>query len=802
MFRNYLKTSLRFFANNRGFSLLNIAGLSIGTLCCIYILVYVREQYSYDRGFEDAGRLYRITSRLKAGEGAFRLQATTPPALAPVLDADFPDKLIFTQICPTIGADEHLIWYNNHVVYEKEAYEVDRHFFDVFNFHFTGGSADSAFGKGGGVILSKALAEKLFGKANPIGKDILIQNSYGESGHVVCGVVESPGKTSIRANIFFTQSPTDYAGWALNGSHWMEQYFAYTFVKLNPGSSAEGLEKKLTVLLNQRIGQQTGYQGGAELQLQPIGKIHTTGGYDSEMDKTVSGFFLALLIGLAVLIQLIACINFMNLSTARASRRAKEVGVRKIIGADNKGLILQFLIESCILSIAAVVIALPLLIIVLPWINEATGVEIPRIVFATPAVWCLLLGVALLTGLLAGSYPAFYLSDFRAAKVLKGDYTSHISVAGLRRSLVVFQFVLSIVLIVGMMVIRQQLDFIRNKDLGFNKESQLVVTFHTRVSLKYANYFAMAIRQLPDVKVASLTDNYPGAQTYGTTRVYRNGMNPAAAASIKTLSSDEYFLKTMGIPLISGRDFHFQDTGSVLINQSLARGLGLDPATAEGRSVFDWDGNRYTVAGVMKDFNYQSLHESVAPFMVVYRQGETAFDHLIINARSTRYSSLLSGMAAIWKQRVFVGELDARFLSDEIELLYNTEIIMSRIINSFTIMAIVISCLGLFGLAAFNAEQRTKEIGIRKVMGASVTGIVQLLSMDFLKLICISFLLGVPIAWWLMNTWLGIFVAHIQIPWWTFGIAGGATILAGMAVVGFQAAKAATVNPVESLRAV
>jgi putative ABC transport system permease protein len=802
MFRNYLKTSLRFFATNRSFSLLNIAGLSIGTLCCIYILVYVRDQYSYDRSFEDAGRLYRVTSRLGAGDGSFRMQATTPPILAPVLGADFSDRLIFTQICPTIGADEHMIWYNNKVVYEKEAYAVDSHFFDVFNFHFTAGSPDSAFGKPGRVILSRSLAEKLFGKSNPIGKDISVQNSYGEFGAAVYGVVEIPGKSSIAANIFFTMSPIGYGNMVLNGTHWLDRYFAYTFVRIKPGASVEGLDKKLTASLYKQLGEPTGNMPRPELQLQPIGDIHTTGGYDSEMGKTVSGFFLALLIGLAVLIQLIACINFMNLATARASKRAKEVGVRKIIGADNKGLILQFLVESCILSVAAVLIALPLLIIVLPWINKATGVDFPRTVFAEPSVWCLLLGVGFVTGLLAGSYPAFYLSDFRAAKVIKGDFTSHISVAGLRRGLVVFQFVLSIVLIVGMIVIRQQLNFVRNKDLGFNKKSQLLITFHTRVSMKYANYFATAVRQFPEVKVASLTDNYPGAQRYQATRVYRTGTDPARATSIKRLSSDEYFLQTMGIPLISGRDLHFRDTGMVLINQSMARGLGLDAATAPGTTIFSWDGERYTIAGVMKDFNYQSLHEMVAPFMVVYTSGETAFNHLLINADFTQYSSLFSRMAAIYKQRVFVGEFDCRLLSDEIALLYKTESVMSSIINSFTVMAVIISCLGLFGLAAFNAEQRTKEIGIRKVMGASVRSIVQLLSVDFLQLICISFLVGVPIAWWVMNKWLTIFVYHIQIPWWTFGIAGGATIVAGMTVVSFQAAKAALVNPVESLRAV
>ncbi len=802
MFRNYLKTSLRFLANNRGFSLVNVAGLSIGTLCCIYILVYVRQQFSYDRSWKDAARIYRVTSRFRTGDTTYRQQATTPPALAPVLENGYADKLAFTQICPTVASGEHLLWYNNKVVYEKEAYEIDQNFFRVFDYHFVAGSAEDAFSKPGGIILSGELATRLFGRGNPIGKTVEVQDNYGSFGGTVCSVVESPGKSSIPANLFLTHGPAVYGSIYLNSTHWMDRYYAYTFVKLAPGVSVENLEKKLKVSLDRPTGGANGTMGRAELQLQPVGEIHTTAGYDIEMGRTVNRFFLGLLVGLAALIQLIACINFMNLATARASKRAKEVGVRKILGADNKGLVLQFLVESSILSVAAVVIALPLLTIVLPWINRATGVEIPRAVFAEPAMWGLLLGVALLTGLLAGSYPAFYLSDFRAAKVLKGDYTSHISVAGLRRSLVVFQFVLSIVLIVGMIVIRVQLDFVRSKDLGFTQDSQFVISFHAQVSMKYANYFAAAVRQFPDVKAATLTDNYPGAADYSTSRVYRNGMDPSAATTVKGLAADEYFLRTLGIPLVAGRDFHFQDTGAVLINQALARGLGLDVGMAEGKSLFGWDGERYTIAGVMKDFNYQSLHEAVAPFMVVYKGGATDFNHLIVKAASKQYSALFRSMEAVWKRRVFVGDFDAKFLSDEIALLYGSEIVLSRVINCFTIMAMLISCLGLFGLAAFNAEQRKKEIGIRKVMGASVSGIVRLLSIDFLKLIVVSFCIGVPIAWWVMNSWLGVFIYHIRIPWWAFGIAGGVPILVGMAVVGWQSAKAAVVNPVESLRVV
>jgi putative ABC transport system permease protein len=566
--------------------------------------------------------------------------------------------------------------------------------------------------------------------------------------------------------------------------------------------SPRDLEGRLTTLLSKHQTWQADNQIKTALHLQPINAIHTTEEYDSEMGRSVSGFFLAMLVAVAALIQLIACINYMNLSTARASKRAKEVGVRKIIGADNKGLVLQFLGESVALSLGAVLIALPLLVLVLPWINEATGANIPRTIFAEPVIWGLLFALGTVTGLLAGSYPAYYLSAFQAPKVIKGDFASHISVGGLRRLLVIFQFILTIVLIVGMIIIRQQMDFIQGTDLGFNKGEPIVFTFYSYGAQRCANYFAIAMREFPDVTDACPADNYPGALSYQSDHLYRKGDNPATAINVQTMASDEHFLKTMGISLIGGRNFHFDDSGSVIVNESMVRALGLDTATVPGAKVLNWDGTQYTIAGVMKNFNYQSLHDTVSPFMVIYKVGIRQFDHLIISAKGPHFSALLARMKYIWQRRVFMDQFQYRFLADEVELLYLPEMIMSRIVSSFTVVALFISCLGLFGLVAFNAEQRTKEIGIRKVMGASVARIVQLLSMDFLQLISLSFVLGAPIAWWIMSRWLNVFAYHIRVPWWTFGVAGAAAILIGMSVVSYQAFKAAVINPVKSLRSV
>jgi len=806
MFKSYLKASLRFFANNRGFSLLNIAGLSIGTLCCIYILVYVRDQFGYDRYFSDAASIYRVTSSVKAGYKAFRPQATTPTPLGPALEASFPNTLVATRFAPTLGATGHLLrWGSNTDVYVRDGYMVDRNFFRVFDFHFTAGHGDDALTKPDAVVLQQSVASRIFGQADPIGQKIVVNDSYGVNVFTVTGVVdESRGKSSIHANIFFTTTPDGFGSNFEKDDNWLDHYFTYTFVKLKPRAPVQNLEDRLPEVVRQHQGGQANNAIKTALHLQPINDIHTTEEYDSEMGRPVSRFFLAILIAVAALIQLIACINYMNLSTARASKRAKEVGVRKIIGADNKGLVLQFLVESVALSLGAVLISLPLLVLVIPWINQATGAEIPRTIFAEPAIWCLLFALGTVTGLLAGSYPAYYLSAFQAPRVIKGDFTSHISVGGLRRLLVVFQFILTIILIAGMIIIRQQLDFMKNKDLGFNKGEPIVFTFHSYPAQKCANYFAIAMREFPDVTDACPADNYPGALSYRNDHLYLNGAAPATAINVQTMGSDEHFLKTMGIPLVGGRNLQFNDTGAVIVNESMVRALGLDLVTAPGSRIFNWDGTRYTIAGVMRNFNFQSLHDTVTPFMVVYKIGIKQFDHLIVSASSPHFSALLARMKVIWKRRVFVDPVGFtyRFLADEVELLYMPEIIMSRIISSFTIVALFISFLGLFGLVAFNAEQRAKEIGIRKVMGASVARIVQLLSMDFLRLISLSFALGAPVAWWIMSRWLNVFAYHIQIPWWTFGLAGGAAIFIGMTVVSYQAFKAAVINPVKSLQAV
>jgi putative ABC transport system permease protein len=776
MFKNYLKTSLRFLTRNKGFTLINVAGLSIGTFCCLYILLYVRDQFSYDLCFTRSGDMYRVVSQVgETRSGSPRMQATTTPPVGPALAADFGQSLSFTRVVPTIGSDQHLLLYKDKVVTEKNAYLVDPNFFDLFDFHFSAGSADQALNVPNGIVLSKEVADKLFetddpsGKAmeDPLGKMILIKNGYGDIVFKVTGVIdESYGKSSIQAGIFFRMDPENFH-WLLDNS-WVSHNIVYTFIRLKPGVEAREVEEKLPDFLTRHTGVPTGQSGNKPaLHLQPIHDIHTSGEYEGEMGKTVSGFFLDLLIGIAILIQLLACVNFMNLATARASKRAKEVGVRKIIGAGETGLVVQFLGESLMLSVLAELITMPLLASLLPWLNQLTGADIQRTLFTDPAVWLMLAVVGGVTGILAGSYPAFYLSAFQATKVLKGDFSSHVSISSLRRCLVVFQFVLSIVLISSVVIIRRQLDYVQSRDMGFTKDDEIVFNFYTYATKKTAVYFSLGLRQLPEVTEVSQTDNYPGGFHYVDEHIYLPGASAGAAVSVQTL----------------------------------AQRLDLDPAKAWGRTVVSVTGVKYRIAGVLKDFNYQSLHDQISPFMLVYKLNRFDFNHLIVRARSSKYASLLHNMQLLWKRRVFMAPFEYSFLSEDVKRMYETEFIMSRIISSFTVFAIFISCLGLFGLAAFSAEQRTKEIGIRKIVGASVLRIVRLLSSDFFTLICLAFLVAVPITWWIMNRWLNVFAYRIEISWWMFALSGGAAIIIAMAVVTYQAAKAAVINPVKSLRA-
>jgi putative ABC transport system permease protein len=815
MIRNYLTIAFRSLLKNKTFSLINVIGLAIGTLCCLYIVLYVREQYSYDKHHINAKDIYRINSALVLPGDKQENMATASPPVAPAMKNDFGEVEQFTRVVGTIGISQHLLRYQEKSFYEKEAVFVDSTFFDVFTYHFVKGSAAKSLTDPYTVVLLKPTADKLFGNDDPIGKTFEIDNGYGKNNFKVTGVVdESLGKSHINANVFITMNSGGIGRYVLSNTSWAGNNFAASYVKLNSKANATALEKKLPDFLL-KYGQQQLKEFGMQkvLQLQPVSSIHTTIGYNGEnykgeMSKAVNPSFLYILLLIAALIQLIACINFMNLSTARASKRAKEVGVRKVIGAERKDLIKQFLGESFLLSLLAVLLALPLLWLTLPYLNQITKADIQLSLFLDYRVWLMLASLVLVTGLIAGSYPAFYLSAFKAIKVIKGNFTSHISVAGIRRSLVVFQFVLSIILITGIIIIYYQLNYIKNKDLGFAKDQTLVFSFHTNDSRSKMKPFINELNELPEVKAVSKTNNYLSQFVWNDIGVFLAGGNMTSSRNAPFMISDKNFVKANGIKIVSGRDFRLFDSSRVLINETLAKQLGLKPQAAPGTKLYSQQGAtslNFEIAGVMKDFNYTSLHEPVKPFMLLYSPDVDAFTNselniVIVSINSKNYKQLIEKIGAIWDKHLRSVPFEYSFLDQQVQKQYETEIILSRIINSFTIIAIFISCLGLFGLAAFSAEQRRKEIGIRKVLGANASGIVQLLSKDFLKLVFIAILISTPIAWWVMNKWLQAFAYKIDLGWWMFATAGIIAIAIALVTVSFQAIKAAVANPVKSLR--
>jgi putative ABC transport system permease protein len=811
MIKNYFKISLRYLARNKTMSFINILGLAVGTVCCLYVLLYVEDQYSYDRQHKDVGDLYRVNTKFGEG-GDVQARATSSPPIVPTMKKDFPEVLQFTRIVyPEMGGiREHLLRYKERSFYETGLCFVDSTFFDVFSYHFVNGHAAGVLTEPFTVVLLKPVADKLFGNEDPVGKVITIDNSYGIHDFKVTGVVdESLGKSHIHGHLFVTMNSNGDGAYALKTERWAGDNMAASYVRVRPGTDPAALEKKLPAFLQKYGGDQLKALGMKKvLVLQPVKAIHTAAGIYDEADRTVSTSFLYMLILIAILIQVIACINFMNLSTARASKRAKEVGVRKVLGAERRQLALQFLGESFLVALAGMAIALPLLFLALPGLNRLTHAEVSWSLLFDYRIALLFAGLVVATGIIAGSYPAFYLSAFRASKVLKGNFTNAISAAGIRRSLVVFQFALSIGLITAIIVIHSQLHYVEHADLGFDKEQQLIFHFNTEAERARIRPFMNDLQQLPEVRAVSNSSFYPAEHIVNDWAYILAGGNPAASQDISFITCDEHFVKTEGIQLVSGRDFRTGDSDRVIISEAGARKMGIDIAKASGTRIYPFNNLAapLEIVGVMKDLHVSSLHDAVSPLLLRYGpNGLTGWgltlSYLNVRTNTADYPALLAKIETAWRKDLPGEPFTYMFLREEVQREYETEIVLSQIINTFAGMAILISCLGLFGLVAFSAEQRIKEIGVRKVLGASEAGIVRLLSADFVRLVAFAFVIAAPVAWWAMNRWLQGFAYRITIAWWMLALAGLFALVITLITVGFQALKAALANPVKSLRA-
>jgi len=803
MLKNYLKLAWRNLTKSKTYGFINIFGLAAGTLCSLYIILYVQDQYSYDKYFADAKDLYRLTTIWTVQEDKGNWATVTGP-VAPAMKKDFAEVADYARVVPAVGIDHHILQYRNKSFYEKDGVYADPSFFTLFDLHFDHGDARRALAAPYSVVLMKGIADKLFGTEDPLGKVIQMNNAFGKHDFTVGGVIdEKSGKSHIHADFFMSMNSGGYGEFISHNNSWAGNNFVISYVKLRPNTNVAEVEKKLPAFLD-KYGQKQLKEVGMkkELHLQPIGDIHTTPGFRGlELSRPVSPKFLSILVLIAAMIQVIACINFMNLSTARAAKRAKEVGVRKVIGAGRKDLVRQFLGESFLLSLLGVVIAVPALALLLPFFNSITGTDIALGMLMESRILLLLGALVGFTGLVAGSYPAFYLSAFQAIQVIKGNFTNHISATGIRRGLVVFQFVLSIVLIAGIIVIFSQLNYMKNKDLGYDKEQKIAFSFYTNDAMENIPAFVNHLRGLADVKSVCRANNYPGQPVLYDNHFFLAGGNIATAPDASLISADEHFVRTAGIRMAGGRDLRANDSGRVLINEAMAKKLGIRPEKSEGvilHSQFNGQDVSYEIAGVIRDYNFSSLHEEVKPLVIQYspQPGTEVF----ISARSANFPALLAAIGTIWHTDVPGVPFEYAFSDEEAQKQYAAEITLSKIIDSFTLMAIVISSLGLFGLAAFSAEQRIKEIGVRKVLGASVLDLTRLLSKDFFILVGIAIVIATPIAWWAMSSWLDAFAYRTPIRGWMFALAGAVAMLIAMVTVSSQAVRAAMANPVRSLR--
>ncbi|WP_420151145.1 ABC transporter permease [Spirosoma sp.] len=819
MLTNYLKIAVRNLLRSKSFSAINIFGLSVGMTCCMLLLLYIRSELSYDKHQQHASRLYLMAQETIIGRGNKGAEsdknstASAPYAFA--LKSEFPEIEQVARLWINIIDDKALLQVREggkavKSFYETKGYQVDSTFFDLFSYQFTEGNPRTALADRNSIVLSEEIAHKLFGTTSALNKLIRIGGTSGNSEDFkVTGVYrDESARSHIDARFFLPMS----AGWV--GGFLRESKLDFccnnmfvTYLKLKPGSSVDQLQQKFPAFMNKYASNDLKNVGfDKKLFLVPVPDLHLFDELGSVVTPTNSTTYLYILASIALFTLLIACINFMNLSTARSAKRAAEVGVRKVMGAERGSLIGQFLGESIVLSFLALAIALGLVVMLLPVFNQLTAKALQASELFDPRIAMAFLGLALLTGLLAGSYPAFYLSLFNPAQVLKGKFVNNLSAVALRRGLVVFQFVISVGLVLATFVIQEQMRFLRNKSLGFTQDQQIAVPLSSKEAHGIYTTFRSEILQNNQIVGAAGTQYYPGINNATDFLLYKPEQSALNGQSVKTNRVDYDYLQTMGFKLVTGRMFSRQFPGDtnnrLVVNEATLRKFQIPVNKAIGQKLnFDWQGTtlHFEIVGVLKDFHYENLHQTIEPFTFLLNS-QPDYNYIIVHVNTDNMANVLNFMEQKWKALRPDEPFSYTFLNEDFQKNYEAEARTSRIVSYFTAISILISCLGLFGLAAFAAQQRTKEIGVRKVLGASVMNIVLLLSKDFLRLVVIAILIASPIAWWAMNKWLQNFAYKITIPWWIFVVAGLLATAIAFITVSFQSIRAALMNPVKSLR--
>ena len=798
MFRSQLKIAWRSFRKNITHSLLNLTGLTMGLTACFFIAIYVTDEYSYDRWIPQQQDVYRIGETVKTKTNPAIRFASTPGNLQQAI-------MVYPQVATATRIFEY---FNNAVVgtgiqkqiVEKAVFLADSNMLEVLPYPLLAGNSRTAMNEADGVMLTAEKAEKYFGReanaSNYLNKIITI----GDKHYRVTAVLKNiPFNTYFRPDFIISSVAVNRQEWFKRTTDNWHGTAVQTFVKLNPGASAAAFEQQIARLAYQYVGAEIKANNQDYTYfLQPLSSIHLYSNLRYELSKNGDAFYVRVLSFVALFILLIAGINFVNLATARAATRAKEVGVRKVIGARRSQLITQFMIEACSMSSMAFLLSMLLVMILLPLFNQLADKNFTITVLFQPLIIGAGLGISLIIGLLAGVYPAIVLSGLNPSRMVQ-RHGLQMKTQFLRNSLVVTQFSISILLIIATIIVYKQLQYMKNHDLGFDQSQVLVVPAIGGEAGRNIKTLVEKFKGQADVISVTASGNVPG-QEFGNNLI-RLKNDPEKKTDCRLLSADDQFFKTYNIKLLTGRlPSMVKDTsnksGDIMINEAALPFFGWKkPEDALGQE-FDWGWGK--VCGVYQDFHFNSLQQGVTPMVIFYNSGWLGYISLKIHTRNT--AATVAALGKTWQSVVPSMSFDYFFQDEAFNRQYRAEQRLGQLFMLFSVFAIGIACLGLFGLASFTAEQRTKEIGIRKVLGASIGGIVQLLSKDFIKLVMIAATIAFPLAWWAMSTWLEDFAYRVPLSAWIFIVAGAGALLVALLTVSFQAVKAALANPVVSLR--
>jgi putative ABC transport system permease protein len=796
MFKNYLKIALRNFWKNKTSSAINIFGLTIGLTSCLLIALYIQHEVSYDSFEKKGSRIARVIMEYSfAGSSESNKGNYTSVRVASVFKRTFPEvesAIKMTEYARVVG-------YKDKLTDEKRFMYADSTFFDLFSFKLLQGNVHDVLSSPYDVVLTESTAKKYFGNENPIGKALKVgsdSNLYN-----ITGVVQDcPSNSQIKYDFLASFSSlgitADY-----EKTYWDANYTTYLLLKNE--NSISSLQAKLPAFMKKEM---EGQGATVNFYLEPFDKIHLHSAYGGfEPNNSIT--YIYILAAVALLILIIACSTYINLSTARSIERAKEVGVRKVIGAEKDQLFWQFIGESLLICLLAIVLSLAIAVLTLPYFDQLSQKELQAVsLFSLPFI-SFSIAVAIFVSFIAGSYPAIILSGFQPIKVLKGSFKNTGSGQWLRKSLIVFQFAISVFLIVSTFMMQKQLYYVQHKNLGYDREHVLVMPMDYSMST-HLDLLKQQFKQNPNVLSISRCHRSPveGGGGYNM----RSDIMPQSQ-QIATIANpaDEDFIKTTGLQLIAGESFNAQDvkdasdtnykkrTFHFVLNESAAKLLGWTPQEAIGKKMFLGDDRPGYVKGVVKDFNFQSLHDPIRSYVLF---PDIWSRELLVKLSGNDLPQTISYLGSKWKTLVPSRPFEFRFMDDDYNKLYDAELRLGKVMNLFSSIAILLACLGLFGLSSYTAQQRFKEIGIRKVLGASVSNIIIELSKDFIRLTFVAMIIAFPIAWWAMTKWLQDFTYRTNMSWTIYIIAGALTLLLAIVTVSVHAIRAALTNPVKSLR--